>query len=88
VQAFFASRKLYLGVFAMGPIQNSDTVLRLPQVLARTGLSRSVLYGLMRQGAFPRPIKIAKRSVGWLTSQLNDWLEAQIGLSRGNGDQA
>jgi len=40
-------------------------IMRLPAVLLATGLTRSTLYRLMAQRAFPTPVKLAKRSVGW-----------------------
>ena len=49
-------------------------VLRLPNVMARIGLSRSTIYHLMSRGAFPAPIRLGVRAVGWRESDLADWL--------------
>ena len=35
--------------------------LRLPEVLARTGLSRSTIYVRLDQGRFPRPVSLGAR---------------------------
>jgi prophage regulatory protein len=59
-----------------------ETILRLPAVKARIGLARSSIYHLISQGRFPRPIALSLRSVGWLESEVNEWLAAQVARSR------
>lgn len=54
------------------------TVLRLPAVKARTGLSRSTIYGRVSLGTFPRPISLGGRAIGWVSSEIEDWLQRQI----------
>lgn len=49
-------------------------MLRLPQVLERTGLSRSTTYAMISDGVFPKPIKLGKRAVGWIESDIAEWL--------------
>lgn len=53
-------------------------ILRLPQVRARTGLSRSALYERIREGSFPRQIPLGPRSVGWLEADIEAWIEKQV----------
>jgi prophage regulatory protein len=60
----------------------SETILRLPSVKARIGLARSSIYQLVAQGRFPRPIALGSRSVGWLESEVDEWLAAQVARSR------
>ena len=55
-------------------------VLRLPAVKARTGLSRSTIY--LRDGAFPAPVSLGGRAVGWIEAEVDAWLTAQIEKSR------
>ena len=60
-------------------------VLRLPRVQARTGLARSTIY--VREwptGAFPQPIRLGARAVGWIESEVDAWIREQIAASRGN----
>ena len=59
-------------------------ILRLPAVKARTGLSRSTIYQRVREGTFPRPVNLGKRAVGWLASEVDAWLAAQVERSRSN----
>ena len=55
------------------------TILRLPQVVAKTGISRSRIYEYMRReiDAFPQPVKIGIRSVGWRLAEVDEWLETR-----------
>lgn len=57
-------------------------ILRLPAVRRRTGLSRSSIYLRISQGRFPKPISLGERSVGWVESEVNDWLTRMIEASR------
>lgn len=54
-----------------------DRLLRRPDVQSVTGLSRSTLYAMMAEGAFPKPVKLGKRAVGWRTSDVAAWLESR-----------
>lgn len=57
-------------------------ILRRPNVEDCTGLPKSSIYALMAKGAFPKPIKIGARAVGWLESDIDAWIEAQVSASR------
>ena len=56
-------------------------VLRIFEVSDRTGLPRSSIYAKIQTGNFPRPIKLGARSVGWLESDVNQWVDDQISIS-------
>lgn len=57
--------------------------LRLPAVLARTGLSRSTIYLRIAQGAFPKPVKLGgARAVGWIEAEIEEHLARQIARAR------
>lgn len=58
-------------------------ILRLSKVQSVTGLSRSSIYEFVGNGAFPKPIKLGVRSVGWLEEEVNNWIESRINASRG-----
>ena len=60
--------------------------LRLPEVLARTGLSRSTIYVRLEQGRFPRPVSLGDRAVGWVESEIDEWISNRIVESRGNAE--
>ncbi len=51
-----------------------EKILRLPDVQMKTGIARSTIYGLMAKGKFPKAIPLTSRSVGWLESEVNEWI--------------
>lgn len=53
-------------------------LLRLPQVSARTGLSRSELYRRITLGSFPAPIKIGARASAWNSLEVDRWIAERI----------
>ena len=63
-------------------LEAAPRILRLPGVRARTGLSRSTIYLRISQGRFPKPISLGERAVGWVESEVNEWLNRQIEASR------
>jgi prophage regulatory protein len=56
----------------------TQTILRLPKVKIRTGLSRSTLYLQVSQGTFPKQVPIGERAVGWPESEVNAIVAARI----------
>lgn len=62
----------------------SHTVIRLPEVKKRTGLSRSTIYLRMANNEFPHPISLGGRAVGWLEEDINEWIVTRIEESRIN----
>lgn len=63
-------------------IREALAIMRRKQVEARTGRSRSSIYADMAAGTFPKPVKIGPRAVGWIESEISDWLNAQVEQSR------
>ncbi len=52
----------------------NETIIRLPEVIQRTGLSRSTIYAYVEKDMFPKPIKIGLRAVGWYESDITEWI--------------
>jgi prophage regulatory protein len=55
-----------------------DRLVRLPEVLGRTGLSRSSLYRMMAAGEFPRAAPLGRRGVGWPESEVSAWIASRM----------
>lgn len=56
-----------------------ERVLRLPQVVEATGLSRSSIYQYVAEGRFPKPIHLgSKYRIGWPESVVQEWIQQQI----------
>ena len=62
--------------------QSQTTLVRLNEVKARTGLSRSTLYAYVRDGRFPAPIAISKRCVAWVEGEIDGWIADRIAAHR------
>lgn len=52
-------------------------MLRIPQVMERTGLRRTTIYKLMREGNFPKPRQLTSSAVGWREDEVEEWLSAR-----------
>lgn len=57
-------------------------IIRLPEVKELTGLSRSTIYSRMAEKSFPSSISLGDRAVGWIESEIEEWIESRISLSR------
>ena len=64
------------------PDYSTTRILRLPNVKTRTGLSRSTIYAMIKSESFPKYISLGARSVGWLESEVEAWIESRIKISR------
>lgn len=60
----------------------TNKILRLPAVMACTGLSRSSIYLRIAEGSFPKPVALGRRAVGWLESEVAAWIDEQVATSR------
>lgn len=60
-----------------------SNILRLPDVQARTGLSKSSIYLKVKNNEMPPPIKLGERAVGWVAEELDAWIKQRISASRG-----
>ena len=53
-------------------------IIRLKQVKAMTGLSRTTIYRFMSINEFPKQIKLGSKSSGWLIDEVDEWIKRQI----------
>jgi prophage regulatory protein len=67
---------------ALEGVNMTFTILRLPAVKSRTGLSRSTIYLRISNNEFPAPISLGARAVGWLEEDVNKWLAEKVEASR------
>ena len=54
--------------------RSHDNILRLPEVMRRTGLKRSSLYAKIAKGSFPSQILLSINMVGWRESAIDAWV--------------
>ncbi len=71
------------GVNGAGPASEPATprnpirMLRLSQVVERTGLGKTTLYELQKEGRFPRSVHLTGYSVRWIEAEVDTWLMQQ-----------
>ncbi|ENM3902030.1 AlpA family transcriptional regulator [Vibrio cholerae] len=54
-------------------------VIRLKEVIELTGLSKSSIYRMASDDKFPKPLNLGARSVGWIESEVTQWLAEKLG---------
>lgn len=60
------------------PTLNEERFIRLAEVLATCGKSRSSVYEGIKDGTFPAPVKLKGRSSAWLKSEILQWMQACV----------
>jgi prophage regulatory protein len=56
------------------PATARDRILRRREVECRVGLRRSSIYELIHRGLFPAPVRLGCKAVGWLESEIAEWI--------------
>ncbi len=51
-------------------------LIRLPDVIARVGIKRSMIYRLMSEGRFPRSRSLGPKCAVWVESEIDEWVES------------
>ena len=69
-------------------IVRQKRLIRLPEVLSRTGYGRTTIYRKMEDGSFPRSVKLGGpleapnafdcRAVAWIEDEVEQWIESRI----------
>jgi prophage regulatory protein len=58
-------------------------LIRLPEVSARTGRTRTRIYNDIEAGVFPTPVKIGDRAIAFVEAEVEDWIKAKIAAREG-----
>lgn len=53
-------------------------IMRLEEVMTVTGFKRSSVYKYMAMGTFPKPVPLSARAVGWVSTEIEDWIQARV----------
>lgn len=61
----------------MKAVNPPKRIIRIPEVTARTGLSRSTVYALMAKGRFPKGLKLSERARGWPEADVDAWVASR-----------
>jgi prophage regulatory protein len=57
-------------------------LLRLPDVMRLTGLSRSTIYHLASTLDFPKPVKLGNRVSAWVACEVTEWIDCRVTQTR------
>ncbi len=63
---------------ATRPATPPRRLIRLPNVMARTGLSKTTIWRLARAGIFPKSVNLTNGTVAWVEEEIADWIDAKI----------
>ena len=55
-----------------------NRLIRRNEVERITGLKRSSIYLKIKEGDFPKPIKLGMRAVAWLEADVMQWIESKV----------
>jgi prophage regulatory protein len=53
-------------------------ILKVKEVAEELNVSVQQIYKLVSKGRFPKPIKLGERGSGWLTSEIDAWLQSRV----------
>lgn len=57
-------------------------LIRLSEVVSRTGYCKQWIYKLIKENKFPSQVKIGSRSVAFVESEVEHWIANKIAESR------
>ncbi|CNI10907.1 MULTISPECIES: helix-turn-helix transcriptional regulator [Yersinia] len=60
----------------------SNTLIRMNEAMRRTGYGKAWIYRLISEGLFPKPVKIGTRSIAFVESEIDEWINQRIAESR------
>lgn len=59
-----------------------EQLIRLPKVMVKTGSARATIYKRIAEGTFPKQVNLGPRSVAWIESEVDAWIQKCINSSR------
>ena len=60
----------------------TERLLQIDEVKARTALSKTELYRRIKEGRFPRQVRLSSRRVAWVESEITDWIRSAVADGR------
>lgn len=58
-------------------------LISLSEVLSRTGYCKAWVYRQLKENRFPRSVKIGVRSMAFIESEVDEWINQRLSESRG-----
>jgi prophage regulatory protein len=63
--------------YSAEPAARSDRFMAIIEVMKTSGTSRSTVYEWVKRGILPKPRKLGPRRVGWLASEMAEWVKSR-----------
>lgn len=57
-------------------------LIRISEVIDRTGYGRMWIYNLIKNNRFPTPVKTGERTIAFVESEIDAWIDEKIFSSR------
>lgn len=51
--------------------------MRLPEVCKAVGVGKSTIWGNVRRGAFPCPVKVSENCTAWRSDEVEAWMASR-----------
>jgi len=67
------------------PRVTEPNLIKLDEVKRICGLSRASIYGAVKLGTFPPPVKLTGRASAWVKEEVDAWVQQRIAISRRKG---
>ncbi|MCS6122530.1 helix-turn-helix transcriptional regulator [Shewanella sp.] len=55
---------------------SSTQIINIPSMCHNLNKGRTTLFCWVRDGKFPQPLRIGRRTLGWTSQQYNEWLNS------------
>lgn len=55
-------------------VQSPDRLIKLPEVVRRVGLGKTMIYRKVKEGAFPKPYKVCGAATRWSEQEVVAWI--------------
>ena len=62
-------------------------MLKRLAVQEKAGLSKTALYQKISEGTFPKPVRLGRKAVGWIESELDAWIADRVAQRDGLGGE-
>ena len=60
----------------------TERLLQIDEVKARVALSKTEIYRRVKEGRFPRQVRLSSRRVAWVESEITDWIRSAVADGR------
>jgi prophage regulatory protein len=72
-----------MGLAEVRRVVRGERILSLPALCGKVGdLSKSTVWEMVRDEDFPAPVQLSANRIGWLESEVDEWIAALVRSGR------